>query len=98
MKSDAATRTTVAIRLGLRRARIYQTLLIAGGWVLMAVYAVLNAQGWLSFLFVVTLSGFMTHLRGVWAREDRALDPMLPLLVLSTFLFAVLAGVGFLLA
>ena len=93
MKSDAATRTTVALKLGLRRARIYQTVLIAAGWVLMTVYAVQNAQGWLSFMYVVSLAGFLTHLRGVWTREDRALDPMLPMLVMSTFLFALLAGI-----
>ena len=94
MKSDAETRTTVAIRLGLRRARIYQTLLISAGWVLMTVYAVLTADSWLNFLYVCTLGSFALHLKGVWAREDRALDPMLPLLVVSTFVFALLAGIG----
>lgn len=94
MKSDAETRTTVALKLGLRRARIYQTVLIAAGWVLMTVYAVQNARGWVSFMYVVSLPGFLTHLRGVWTREDRALDPMLPMLVMSTFLFALLAGIG----
>ena len=93
MKSDAETRTTVALKLGLRRARIYQTVLIAAGWVLMTVYAVQNAQGWVSFMYVVSLPGFLTHLRGVWTREDRALDPMLPLLVVSTFTFALFAGI-----
>ena len=94
MKSDAATRTTVAIRLGLRRARIYQTLLIVAGWVLMTVYAVLTAESWLDFLYVCTMGSFFLHLKGVWTWEDRKLDPMLPLLVVSTFFFAVLAGVG----
>ena len=93
MKSDAETRTTVAIKLGLRRARIYQTLLIAAGWVLMTVYAVLTAESWLNFLYVCTLGSFCMHLKGVWTREDRALDPMLPLLVISTFFFALLGGI-----
>ena len=93
MKSDAETRTTVAIKRGLRRARIYQTLLIAAGWVLMTVYAVLTAESWLDFLYVCTLGSFCMHLKGVWTREDRALDPMLPLLVISTFFFALLGGI-----
>ena len=93
MKSDAATRTTVALKLGLRRARIYQTLLIAAGWVLMTAFAALTARNWLDFLYVCTLGSFCVHLKGVWTREDRALDPMLPLLVVSTFLFALLAGI-----
>ena len=96
MKSDAQTRTTVAIRLGEHRARIYQTALIAAGWVLMTVFAVLNADSWLDFLYVCSLAGFITHLKGVWTLHDRALDKMLPLLVMSTFAFALLGGSGFL--
>ena len=98
MKSDAATRKTVALRLGLRRARIYQTALIAAGWVLMTVYAAMHCEGWLDFLYVATLGSFCVHLKGVWAREDRALDPMLPMLVFSAFLFAAMAGIGNLLS
>ena len=73
---------------------VFSTLLISAGWVLMTVYAVLTAESWLSFLYVCTLGSFALHLKGVWAREDRALDPMLPLLVVSTFVFALLAGIG----
>ena len=40
----------------------------------------------------------MRHLRGVWGLDGGALDPMLPLLVISTFLFSLLAGTGMLLA
>ena len=94
MKSDAETRTTVAIRLGEHRARIYQTVLIATGWMLMTAFAVMNAGSWTDFLYVCSLAGFIAHLRGVWTLHDRALDPMLPLLVLSTFAFALLGGIG----
>jgi len=34
----------------------------------------------------------------VWHRDGRDLDPMLPLLVMSTFLFTILAGSGMLLS
>ena len=93
MKSDAATRTTVALKLGLRRARIYQTVLIAAGWVLMTVYAATEPLHWLHFAYVLALPGFVKHLHGVWTREDRALDPMRPLLVVSTFTVALFAGI-----
>ena len=98
MKSDVATRRTVALRMGARRARIYQTVLIVAGWVLMSVFALLPPlSGW-RFLYFLSLPGFIFHLKGVWTLEDRALDPMLPLLVLSSFFFAVLSGLGYLLA
>jgi hypothetical protein len=45
---------------------------------------------------VLTLPLYVLHLRGVWRRSGRELDPMLPLLVLSTFAFALLGGLGFL--
>ena len=94
MKSDAQTRTTVAIRLGEKRARVYQTVLIAAGWALMTVFALTGPLSWWRFLYVFALPGFIKHLKGVWTLRDRALDPMLPLLVISTYTFALLGGIG----
>lgn len=96
MKTDAATRRTVALRLGAKRARIYQTVLIALGWVFMIAFCLLRIFSPWHYLFVLTLPLFIMHLKGVWTRDGKALDPMLPLLVMSSFAFAVLAGLGFL--
>ena len=38
MATDAANRRTVALRLGARRARWYQTALIVAGWVFLGLY------------------------------------------------------------
>ena len=95
METDAANRVTVAIRLGEKRAKIYQTILIVLGWILMLTYCQLRMFSWWHYLFVITLPLFVLLLRGVWKRTGKALDPMLPLLVISTFLFCLLAGLGF---
>ena len=95
MQTDAANRTTVAIRLGLHKARIYQTELIALGWASMLAFCLLSWPDWRHYLFVLTLPLYIAHLKGVWTREGRALDPMLPLLVMSTFLLCLLTGAGF---
>ena len=95
METDAANRVTVAIRLGERKAKIYQTVLIVLGWILMPAYCQLRMFSWWHYLFVLTLPLFILHLRGVWKRTGKHLDPMLPLLVMSTFLFCLLAGIGF---
>jgi len=95
METDAENRVTVAIRLGERKAKVYQTVLIVLGWVLMLVYCQLRMFSWWHYLFVLTLPLYVLHLRGVWKRTGKDLDPMLPLLVMSTFLFCLLAGVGF---
>jgi len=92
--TDAENRVTVAIKLGGRGARIYQTVLIASAWLLMIIFAASGPLEWKRWLFVLTLPLYIIHLKGVWTREGRALDPMLPLLVISTFLLSLLTGIG----
>ena len=94
METDAANRVTVAIKLGEHKAKIYQTVLIVLGWCLLIAFTLLCWPDWRHWLFVITLPLYIVHLRGVWSRTGRALDPMLPLLVMSTFLLAVLIGIG----
>ena len=97
MKSDAANRKTVALRLGLKGARIYQTCLIVAAIILMALFFIVNKARPEGALFVMTLPAFVFHLKGVWHYTDRDLDPMLPLLVMGTFFFALLSGIATLL-
>ena len=95
MKTDAPNRITVAIKLGEHRARIYQTVLICLGWCCMIVFTLLSWPDWRHWIWVITLPLYVLHLRGVWTRTGRALDPMLPLLVMSTFALSLLMGLGF---
>lgn len=95
METDAFTRTTVAIRLGDRKARIYQTALVVLGWIFMLAFCSVRFFDLWHYLFVLTLPLYIIHLRGVWKLDGKALDRMLPLLVISTFLFAILTGFGF---
>lgn len=90
MKTDAATRITVALKMGEHRAKIYQTILIVLGWVMMVSYTALVGFTWKNCLYFITLPLFIMHLRGVWTRTGRSLDPMLPMLVMSTFALAIL--------
>ena len=81
VQSDEGLRKTVPLRIGLRNARIYQTILVVAGVVLMSLQA---------YPCWVLAPLFIWHLVGVWRHNGRALDPMLPLLVISTFLLALL--------
>lgn len=94
MESDAKTRVTVPLLLGLRRARIYHTILIVTGWLLMAAYSILTATTVFSLLYILTLPLYVRHLTCIWKLQQSELDPMLPMLVLSTFGFSLLAGIG----
>ena len=95
MKTDAVNRVTVAIKLGLKGARVYQTVLICAGWALLLLFAATYKPCAWHFLFVVTLPLYIKHLKGIWSRTDRDLDPMLPLLVMSTFMLSLIMGVSF---
>jgi len=97
MKSDEGTRITMPLKLGEHRAKIYHTILISGGWALILLYTVLFTKGWTPYLYIITLPLYAKHLAGVWKRSGRELDPMLPMLVVSTFTFALLAGTGYIL-
>ena len=107
MRTDAVNRVTMALRLGLKGARIYQTVLICLGWAALICFAVLmpsagiagfvgaGGEGllWMLILrwaFLLVLPMFILHLRGVWTTTDRALDRYFPLLVMGTFLLALL--------
>lgn len=94
-RTDAANRVTVAIKLGPKRARIYQTVLIGLGLLSMTAYCLLCWPSWWHWLWLVTLPLYAKHLKGVWTLEDEKMDPMLPLLVLSTFALCLLMGIGY---
>ena len=96
MKTDAANRVTVAIRLGLKGARIYQTIILTLGWLMMTSFCLIYDPAPGHFLFLIVLPLYIKHLHGVRTRTERALDPMLPMLVISTFILSIITGAGFL--
>lgn len=95
METDRATRVTLPLKIGERWAKVYQTVLVVLGWAAMCGYAFSRMYSPWHYLFVLTLPLFIWHLAGVWRGHGRSLDRMLPLLVVSVFLFALLGGLGF---
>ena len=94
--SDAGLRVTTPMRIGVKRAKIYQTFLIVSGWLCLVAFNLLRFPDVWHWLYFITLPLFVAHLHGVWTRSGKALDPMLPLLVISTFLLSLLMGFGYL--
>lgn len=94
METDAGTRVTIPLKIGLRNARIYQTVLICGGWISLILFLLLDPIGW-SWLCVITLPLYIVHLRGVWKYSGRQLDKMLPLLVMTTFLLSCILSLTY---
>lgn len=93
MESDAGHRLTIPLKFGALNAKIYQTVLIVFAWLCMLLFTLMTYTSAWNFLYLITLPLYMIHLKMVWSRNGKALDPALPLLVLSTFAFALLAGI-----
>lgn len=91
MESDRGIRKTVPLRIGRRAAQWYQTVLIVGGTVLLCTP---DFRWWLCF----PVGGIAVHLWMVWTRKGKQLDPALPILVISTFLLALLYSLTFVLS
>ena len=94
MDSDRATRVTIPLKIGERRAKVYHCFLIGFGWLSMIVYVFITQTSMWNWLFLLALPLYVKHVAGVLALTGRALDKMLPLLVMSTMLFCILAGAG----
>lgn len=90
MQSDEGIRMTIPLRIGERGARIYQTALVVLG---------VACFGWceenVAFCVLPTAPFFLWHIIGVWRRNGRQLDKMLPLLVITTFVLCFLYGETF---
>lgn len=93
IESDAGNRTTLPMKIGVLNAKVLQSVLIVLGWLCMSLYTMINYTSCRNLLYFITLPLFLIHLNMVWKRNGKALDPALPLLVISTFVFAVLAGI-----
>lgn len=93
MESDAATRITLPLKIGEVNAKIFQSVLIALGWLCMTIFTLVTYTSLWNLLYFITLPLFLIHMNMVWKRKGKELDPALPLLVISTFVFAVLAGI-----
>ena len=87
MSTDEGIRRTIPLRIGKRGAKIYQTLLVVLG---VACFA-WNPQDF-GLCVLPTIPFFLGHIIGVWRRDGKRLDPMLPLLVITTFVLALLYG------
>lgn len=96
IETDRHNRITVAGKLGKHGAKIYQTALIAVGWTAMTAYSIMSYPDPWHYLYVLSLPLFAWHLHSVWKMPSEKLDGTLPVLVVSVFLFCVLAGAGFL--
>jgi len=89
-------KNTIASQLGWSKAKVYHYTLILTGWVSAFAFLFINYKSPYNFLFILTLPLFIKDLVAISKiKRKEALDPFLKKLAISTFLFSLLLGVGF---
>lgn len=95
-ESDAKTgKNTLVVKIGENSAKNYHYFLITAAALCIVTFTVLTAEEWSNFLFLIGFIPLFLHLKRVILNENpMLLDPELKILALTTFLIAVLFGLG----
>jgi len=90
----AVGKKTIVVKMGFRRAKLYQTSLIVGALVGLLLFIGLKTWWW-SLIALIPFVFLLQHLIVVWkTTEPRLLDPELKKVALSTFLIAILFSIS----
>lgn len=95
-ESDAkANKKTVVVKIGVEFAKYYHYYLLITSFLLAILYVMIHYRTQKQFLFLIAFIPIFKHLYTVYKNTDaKELDPELKKLALSTFLFALLFGLG----
>ena len=98
-ESDAkANKKTIVVKIGEEFAKYYHYYLLVASFLLALLYVMLHYNSPKQFLFMIAFIPIFRHLYTVYkTKEAKNLDPELKKLALSTFLFALLFGLGLIL-
>ncbi|MEZ4803023.1 MAG: 1,4-dihydroxy-2-naphthoate octaprenyltransferase [Gelidibacter sp.] len=89
---------TMAVKLGKSRAKNYHFFLIVGAMVVSFVFSILYFTSFWNFLFYIAYIPLVKHLIKIKnASLPNDFDSQLKILALTTFLFSLLLGVGYIL-
>lgn len=100
IRNDKASgKITMAVRMGIERARSYHSLLIIGGLLCLVLFTAFHFRAMPQWGFLITTSALASHMRTVLRASDpRSLDPELKRLALGTFFTALAFSAGLWLA
>jgi len=94
-EDEKNNKNTLVVKLGKEKAKKYHYLLILGSLCTTIVYVVLNFKTYYQFLFLIAFIPLIKNLITVAKNNiSEELDGELKKVALSTFLFAILFGVG----
>ncbi len=91
-------KNTLPVFIGYDAARKYHVGLIGAGWLLAIIYTVINYHNWTQWIMLLTLPLFVRNVTALWKNPGQMIDPLLKQLAISTLMFVILTGIGWLLA
>ncbi|APY07340.1 1,4-dihydroxy-2-naphthoate octaprenyltransferase [Winogradskyella sp. J14-2] len=100
LEADAKVgKITIAVKLGIKRAKQYHYVLITGAMLTAVVFSILYyVEESYNFLYLAAFIPLVIHLKKIKAaKAPNEFDIQLKVLAMSTFLFALLLGVGYIL-
>ncbi|MFW5755336.1 MAG: 1,4-dihydroxy-2-naphthoate polyprenyltransferase [Tangfeifania sp.] len=90
---------TIPVRIGARNARFYHLTMIFSGWVVALIFTLNHFHSLWQFIYWIIFPIFMFDLHKIFhTRNDKALDPFLKKLALSTLAFTLLFCIGLLIS
>ena len=99
IESDTnAGKITLAVKLGIERAKKYHNFLILGAFVVTILFSILYYVEPYNFMYVLAFIPLVIHNKKIKAAvQPDDFDSQLKVLALSTFLFSILLGIGYIL-
>lgn len=99
IKSDTnAGKITLAVKLGLVRAKKYHFALIVGAMLITVLFSILYYIEPYNFMYFLAFIPLIIHVKKIKvAEQPNDFDSQLKVLALSTFLFSILVGIGYIL-
>ncbi|HBK72393.1 MAG TPA: 1,4-dihydroxy-2-naphthoate octaprenyltransferase [Flavobacteriaceae bacterium] len=95
ISDEKANKMTLVVKIGEKLAKYYHYYILIFAFLFAFLYTTLHYKSPLQFLFVIAFIPVFMNLYTVYKSTDtRKLDPELKKLALSTFLFAMLFGLG----
>lgn len=97
IESDkASNKFTIAVKLGINKAKVYHSFLIITAILLSVLFAVFYFNSFSNLVFLIVIIPLIIHLKAInKIKELKLLDPQLKVLALSTFALALLLGIGY---
>jgi 1,4-dihydroxy-2-naphthoate octaprenyltransferase len=95
ISDEIANKRTLVVKIGDEFAKYYHYYLLIASFLFALLYNTIHYKSPMQFLFIIAFIPILLHLLTVYKNRDpKLLDPELKKLALSTFLFAILFGLG----